>query len=42
MIAEHIEKSLGALRAFSRPGAGVTRFAYSDEDWRAREFIVVR
>ncbi|MDR3348225.1 MAG: Zn-dependent hydrolase [Acidaminococcales bacterium] len=40
MIAADMEKNLAILRTFSLPGAGVTRFAFSDEDWRARAFIM--
>lgn len=37
---ERLAKNFDSIRAFSSQGEGVTRLAFSDEDWKAREFVI--
>lgn len=37
-IAE-LENNFAKMKRFSLPGAGITRLAFSNEDWQARKFI---
>lgn len=37
---ERLNDNFAKIRTFSLPGEGVTRLAYSDEDWQARDFVI--
>ncbi len=37
---ERLARNFSAIISFSAPGEGVTRLAFSDEDWAARQFIL--
>ncbi len=37
---EHLAKNFETMKSFSLPGEGITRLAFSDEDWAARQFIM--
>ncbi|WP_196590238.1 M20 family metallo-hydrolase [Pectinatus frisingensis] len=35
-----LAKNFATMQNFSLPGDGITRLAFSDEDWKARDFII--
>ena len=35
-----LEHNFAEMAKFSLPGEGITRLAFSDEDWQARDFIM--
>lgn len=35
-----LTQQFAAMRQFSLPGEGISRLAFSDEDWKARKFII--
>ena len=37
---QRLQENFFAMKKFSLPGEGITRLAFSDEDWQARDFIM--
>lgn len=37
---KRLEENFASMENFSLPGEGITRLAFSDEDWQARRFII--